>query len=896
MANLECKSCSGLTCAVNPSLESSNEPSMHESLVRNVPKPFRFNCFYTKKTFVNDHISTELADKLISEGVLLRATLRSSKNNTDSYATINYVSSSAKNLPDSCSIGSDIYICGPINRNRAAYGDIVAVKLLTELEATKSHSRYVIDHKNKTYKVTPNINADGSTPVANSKYALKKSYYTESTLSDLKPLPYGKIVSILHSPSDQPLVFGKITKISSNGCFLLLSSSSDDFMIHIDDLVKTTDISTSIQSFLEKKPYYIAKKLFWRSQYRFPIAKIIKPLGFLDFENFQNQNILYKYDIFHDSFSDSIIKSIPSDTWSVPKSEFKHRLDLTKECIFTVDPFSSKDLDDAISCWEMGDGLICVGVHIADVSYFIHQGSELDIEAQNRSTTVYLVNRAIQMIPPILSTNLCSLVPGKDRLAVSVIWKINKFGEIIDTWIGRSIIHSTCKLSYKDAQNVIDNGSLPLEFTNSKPSKIFASGINLDKNLHRKKNLIKNVENSIIALNSFAKILRKNRFNSSCLSIGLPKLAFSLDNHSNPTSAYIYELNLSNFMIEELMILANVSIARYIYINKGNVSFLRRHSKPLSDRLEKICSKIQKLGYNFDSTSAGTIQSSLNLISDPIKKNVTGFLLVSAFKPANYFCLDDANGDIDFAHHYALNTPLYTHYTSPIRRYPDIVVHRLLLACLNHKNDQTEIQKTLKCLTAKRLSEIANHSNFRKENAKIASKESTTLYLYKYLVSKDSENNFKKTVAYIYNIDSSKIKIFVPKFALETELTFSHIAQPSKKYSPMGIEFKLKRWKCASDFCSVEMFWDKISDQKKKTTGSNLSSDTECDLDVAMKSLNIKTEIIEYPTCLTAPVSPKAVPSDNFTKILRIFDKIHIYLVPELSKNKINIKPIYVLP
>ncbi|KAG5245889.1 DIS3 exonuclease [Salix suchowensis] len=343
---------------------------------------------------------------------------------------------------------------------------------------------------------------------------------------------------------------------------------------------------------------------------------------------------------------------------SFPVFQAIHGRDLRNLCIYTIDPYSATDLDDALSVQRLPDGLVRVGVHISDVSYFVLPDTTLDIEAQLRSTSVYMLQRKVPMLPPLLSEDIGSLKPGVDRLAFSIFWNLNSSGNVVDRWIGRTVIRSCCQLSYEHAQDIVD-GMIDAETCNN-----FRDDL---PQLHGHFEWA-DVIGSMKCLHEISKTLREKRFDDGALQ--LESSNFRKD---------------SNFLVEEFMILANRTAAEIISRAFPDSALLRRHPEPNIQKLREFEAFCCKHGLELD-TSSGNFHRSLEHIEEKLKDDSVLFniLINYATRPmqlATYFCSGDLKDMNDWGH-YALAVPLYTHFTSPLRRYPDIVVHRTLAAAI----------------------------------------------------------------------------------------------------------------------------------------------------------------------------------------------------------------------
>lgn len=414
----------------------------------------------------------------------------------------------------------------------------------------------------------------------------------------------------------------------------------------------------------------------WAEENYIPEAHVTDIFGRGDEVEPQLAATLYENAIDSSEFCQQILSCLPSVPWEIPKEELQSRRDIRNLCVFTIDPATATDLDDALSVERLPDGTFRVGVHIADVSYFVLPDSALDENAQARSTNVYLLQSKLPMLPPLLSENLGSLNPGVDRLTFSIFWDINQYGELIQRWIGRTIIQSCCKLSYEHAQDIID-GLL------DDPSSY--KGEHSWPVLH---GLFKwsDVVISVKKLYEISKILKKKRFEDGALSLESPKIVFLFDEEGIPYDSVLSGMKESNMLVEEFMLLANRTAAEVITRAYPSSALLRRHPEPNPRKLREFESFCSKHGLRLDTSSSGQIHNSLECIRRDLADDsvLTDILMSYAARPmqlATYFCSGDVEDENDRGH-YALAVPLYTHFTSPLRRYPDIVVHRILAAAV----------------------------------------------------------------------------------------------------------------------------------------------------------------------------------------------------------------------
>ncbi|MED6260087.1 DIS3-like exonuclease 2 [Ataeniobius toweri] len=592
----------------------------------------------------------------------------------------------------------DIFLDGVIARNRALNGDVVVVQILpreqwkvvrsdTDCDGT-SESDTQAEHVLRTaqkrtwHAPTPNLVVedqssdpeelprkrpdisitdpgehleDPSTTRANAEilqktakvvYIIEKKH-SRAVTGHLKFLPDRSFA--MFSPIDH-----RVPRIN-----VKLDDCPADFKTHPGDFAKTL---------------FICRITDWAADSNFAVGQLAKTLGQAGEIEPETEGILTEYDVDFSEFTEEVLDCLPKNLpWTIPPEEFEKRRDLRKECIFTIDPATARDLDDALSCKQLPDGNFEVGVHIADVSYFVEEGTALDAIASQRATSVYLVQMVIPMLPRLLCEELCSLNPLTDRLTFSVIWKLTPEGKILDEWFGRSIIRSCVKLSYDDAQRMIDA-----------PEKLFPPEKLLPVDLEH---TIDEIHQAVLHLHSIAKNLRAQRFRGGALKLDQLKLSFTLDKETMmPQGCYIYEYRESNKLVEEFMLLANMATATHIYGKFPELAMLRRHPPPKAKMVKELEALCSQLGLKIDFSSSGSIQKSLCAVYGDdeysvYRKEVLNNMCSRPMQLALYFCTGALKKKEEFRH-YALNVPLYTHFTSPIRRYPDIIVHRLLASSL----------------------------------------------------------------------------------------------------------------------------------------------------------------------------------------------------------------------
>lgn len=449
-----------------------------------------------------------------------------------------------------------------------------------------------------------------------------------------------------------------------------------------------------------------AKIVCW-SEIDYAEGVVTDILGLSGDLNSENRAILAEYGI---DVTPHVPNLVNCATSPISDYEQANRTNFRKECIFTIDPLTARDLDDAVSCVELPNGNFHVGVHISDVSFYLEENTDLDLCVRRKATSVYMVNDVLHMLPIELCQK-CSLLPGVDKRAFSVLWEITKSGDIIKQYFTRSLVNSCAQLAYEHAQLMIDN-----------PNRVFQehelpqihSGYTYE-DLSRKINFLHQ-----IALN-----LRRRRFENGALRIDQTKLSFKLDAESGePVEFYTYENKEAHRLIEEFMLLANISVAKSIETHFPNLAFLRRHDPPKESMLQELEKRLGLYNIHIDTSSSKGLQASITNIGNTLglpHMAVVNHFLTKPMNRAQYFC---AQGTGSY-NHYALSVPIYTHFTSPIRRYADIMVHRLLAGSLGYMPKPT--------WNANGVDTIAAHCNSQKYSAKMAGDASLELYLAHYI-------------------------------------------------------------------------------------------------------------------------------------------------------------------
>ncbi len=396
----------------------------------------------------------------------------------------------------------------------------------------------------------------------------------------------------------------------------------------------------------------VARIVEWPHRAKNPIGEVIQVLGYPGQNETEMHSILAECELPYkfEQYVEDAAGAIPSE---ITEDEIQNRRDFRGVPTLTIDPADAKDFDDALSLRTLKNGNREIGVHIADVTHYIQPGSIIDKEAINRATSVYLVDRVVPMLPEKLSNNLCSLRPDEDKLCFSAVFEMNENAEVLRQWFGPTVIRSTNRLSYEEAQIVIDTGEGKMN-------------------------------EEVGVLHRLAQTIRKDRFKKGSISFERAEPKFELDENGKPLSVYFTENTTSHQLIEEFMLLANRRVAEFCSgilqtesperKGKGKACVYRVHDKPNPEKLEKFAGFISRFGYSIKTSSDRAIAVSLNNLLDKVKgkkeENMVETLALRSMAKADY--------STDNIGHYGLGFKYYTHFTSPIRRYPDMMVHRLL--------------------------------------------------------------------------------------------------------------------------------------------------------------------------------------------------------------------------
>jgi ribonuclease R len=422
----------------------------------------------------------------------------------------------------------------------------------------------------------------------------------------------------------------------------------------------------------------VVKMTDWPEHAKNPLGEVVEILGKPGDNEVEMKSILVNHN-FPLSFPKAAEKEALQIKESISENEIKGRRDFRNILTFTIDPEDAKDFDDALSLQKISEGVWEVGVHIADVSHYVKEGSAIDIEGFDRGTSIYLVDRVIPMLPEKLSNMVCSLRPHEDKLCFSAIFKMNENAEIMEEWFGKTIINSNRRYNYEEVQAMIEGGK-------------------------------GDYKDELLFLNGLAQKLRTERFKGGAINFHSVEVKFKLDENGKPLSTYIKENKEANWLIEEFMLLANRRVAEFIGKKKGSQkpkTFVYRvHDEPNPEKLNRFTEFLGKLGYSMKTGSRKSMAHSFNRLFEQIagkgEETMIETIAIRTMAKAEYSTQNIG--------HYGLDFKFYTHFTSPIRRYPDLMAHRLLDRYLAGKPSVSEEEYEPKCQHASEMEKKAEQA------------------------------------------------------------------------------------------------------------------------------------------------------------------------------------------
>lgn len=558
----------------------------------------------------------------------------------------------------------------------------------------------------------------------------------------------GQIVKVVKRKRDE--IVGTLRK--SNSFYFV---KPDEPEIHRDIYINELKLNGA-----QKGDKVIAGNFIWDTSMLNPEGEILEVIGKSGSKEVEARSLAREFGLPY-KFPENIIAEAEEISGDLSDEEIRKRVDFRDKNVFTIDPEDAKDFDDALSVEELDNGNLQIGIHIADVSHYVRMGNQLDKQALKRGNSVYLVGEVIPMLPEKLSNNLCSLVPNKDRLTYSVIAELTFRGKLVKYDIKKTVINSKRRFSYEEAQRIIDSEE-------------------------------GDYAEELIKLNNLASILRKKRFKDGGIEFFTPEIKFRLDENGKPVEIYTKEMKESNMLIEEYMLLANKIVAKHIGFPVKNARpfIYRIHDLPDKERIYEFARFVKSLGYSFDPNSSSQTREFMKLIEQVKGKEeeaLVNELAIRSMAKAIY--------SVKNIGHYGLGFKYYAHFTSPIRRYADLMVHRLLFDYETNRNRQ------IYSLT--NLDEISEHISLCERNAIDAERQSVKLKQIEYLKDHIGEEfhavisgiiHFGIFVKIIDNLAEGLIRLrdLEGDFYVYDEKKYALIGRVSKKQFRLGDKVNVK--------------------------------------------------------------------------------------------------------
>lgn len=635
------------------------------------------------------------------------------------------------------SMPKPLLILGRENLNRAFSGDHVVVELLPQSK-WKKPSTEIIDEEtiNKNDLGDDDDKEIVITDTERKRLAQEAIKAQDNQNEDEKVMPTGRVVGIIKR--SWRLYVGQLSPNSVRKDEVDSNAAKSVFVILMDRSLPKIRIRTRRAKDLIGKRIVVAIDS-WNSDSKFPSGHFVRTLGEIEDKDAEQEALLLEHDVEYRPFSKNVLACLPKEghDWKVPENLdngdplLKKRRDLRDRLICSIDPPGCVDIDDALHARPLSNGNYEVGVHIADVTHFVKAGTALDQEGASRGTSVYLVDKRIDMLPMLLGTDLCSLKPYVERFAFSVLWEMDEDANILNVEYTKSIISSREAFAYEEAQIRIDDETKQDDLT---------KGMRILLKLSKK--------------------LKQKRLDAGALNLASPEVKVHTDSEtSDPNEVEIKKLLDTNSLVEEFMLCANISVARKIYEAFPQVAMLRRHGEPPATNFEQLNDVLRiKKGLSISTESSKSLADSLDRCVDPNDAYFNTLIRIMATRcmmAAEYF----ASGNFGYSdfRHYGLAVDIYTHFTSPIRRYCDVVAHRQLAAAIDYEPlHEIHMDKSKMDLVVKNI-------NKRHRNAQFAGRASIEYY-----VGQVMKNNQSDQEGHVIKVFSNGIVVLVPKYGVES--------------------------------------------------------------------------------------------------------------------------------
>lgn len=679
-----------------------------------------------------------------------------------------------------------LLVLGRENGNRAVSGDIVVVEILPQ-DQWKAPSTKIIEEETVTKNDNPEVE-DGENIVSEKErkalQAEVKRAHGQST--EGRPQPTARVVGIVKRNWRQYV--GHIDRDSVRTTSKSVRQQQMVFLIPMDKRVPKIRIRTRQAGELLGQRV-LATIDSWDRDSRYPMGHFVRSLGELESKGAETEALLLEWDVQYKPFPKTVLDCLPAEghDWKVPASMddpgWKGRKDLRDLLVCSIDPPGCVDIDDALHARKLPNGNFEVGVHIADVSHFVKPNNAMDKEASQRGTTVYLVDKRIDMLPMLLGTDLCSLKPYVERYAFSVLWEITPDADIVDSQFTKSVIRSREAFSYEQAQIRIDDAGAQDDLTTGMRTLLLLS-----------------------------QKLKQKRYDAGALNLASPEVKVQTESEtSDPVDIQTKRLLSTNSLVEEFMLLANTSVAAKNYASFPQTALLRRHGAPPKTNFEELANQLKVMkNMELRTDSSKALADSLDTCvdpADPFFNTLVRIMATRCMMSAEYFTAG-TQAYPEFRH-YGLASEIYTHFTSPIRRYADLEAHRQLAAAIAYEPLHESLHSKAK------LEAVCKNINVRHRNAQMAGRASIEYYVGQALKGKDLVEE-----GAVMRVFENGFVVFVPRFGIESLIRLRDLASPEPE-----AEFDAERYTLTIGGTvgrSVELFEKvqvRIRDEVEESTG-----------------------------------------------------------------------------
>jgi exosome complex exonuclease DIS3/RRP44 len=657
-----------------------------------------------------------------------------------------------------------LLILGRDNSNRAIAGDVVVIEVLPK-DQWKSPSTKLVDEEAVTRNDNPEAEDNEEVVTEKERKALQEEVKkAHGKNSEGRPQPTAKVVGVIKRNWRQYV--GHVDQGSTGASASSGRRQQNVFVLPMDKRIPKIRVRTRQANDLLGQRILVTIDA-WDRDSRYPTGHFIRSLGELETKGAETEALLLEYDVQYKPFPKAVLDCLPAEghDWRVPADKehvgWKGRRDLRDILVCSIDPPGCQDIDDALHARPLPNGNFEVGVHIADVSHFVKPNNAMDLEASVRGTTVYLVDKRIDMLPHLLGTDLCSLKPYVERYAFSVLWEMTPNAEVVSAEFTKSVIRSREAFSYEQAQMRIDDPSQNDELTQS-----------------------------MRTLLRLSKILRQKRMDAGALNLASPEVRIETDSDEvgDPlTDVKTKAMLATNSLVEEFMLHANITVAAKIYDSFSQTALLRRHATPPPQNFEELINQLsKKRNLELDVSSSRALADSLDRCIDsenPFFNTLVRILATRCMTSAEYFCAG-AHAESEFRH-YGLASPIYTHFTSPIRRYADLLVHRQLAAAIGYEGEDGRAQVE-GVMTRNRLEDICRNINYRHRNAQFAGRASIEYYVGQALKARgekmaaDGVDAGIEEEGYVMRVFENGVVVFVPRFGIEGVVRLEDFVLPGE--------------------------------------------------------------------------------------------------------------------